>query len=104
MMTAIQNAKLDMHNLEDRDRLLLSVKPSQRTMRYSQITAFGNHFRVDDASIAHLRSYNSGMATIFDLPLEHGRDLSVNYIGVLKAILLLSYDTLNIQIILMYCE
>lgn len=104
IQAVVLNSDVDMHEAEDRDRLLLSVKPSQRAMRYSRITAFGNHFRVDDASTARLRSYNSGVASIFEMPSENAQNLSVNYVGVLKDILLLDYGGLSTQMILLRCD
>ena len=63
--------------------------------------AFGNHFRVEDSSTAQLKSYNSGVASVFELPIENVQDVSINYVGVLKDILLLDYGGLNTQIILL---
>jgi hypothetical protein len=36
--------------------------------------------------------YNSGFASVFDVPTTNARDVSVNYVGVLKVILKLNYD------------
>ena len=77
------------------------MKPSQRATRYSRITAFGNHFRVDDSNITKLKSYNSGVASVFELPTENVGNESIHYVGVLKDILLLDYGGLNMQIILL---
>lgn len=104
MSNAVQELDLDMRNAEDRDRLQLSRKPSQRATRYSRIKAFGNHFRVDDSNTVELKSYNSGVASVFEQPTENVVDESVNYVGVLKDILLLDYGGLSTQIILLRCE
>ena len=99
MANAVKEGDLDL-----RDRLLLSMKPSQRATKYSRINAFGNHFRVDDSGTTELKSYNSGVASVFELPTENVGNESVYYVGVLKDILLLDYRGLNTQIILLRCE
>jgi len=70
----------------------------QRATRYSWIIAFGNHFRMDDATSARLRSYNTGVVLVFKLPSKNAEDLSMNDIGMLKDILLSDYKGLIIQI------
>jgi hypothetical protein len=66
--------------------------------------SFGNHFRVEDDTSAHLVSYNSGVASLFELPSESIGDSRVNYVGVLKDILQLDYGALHTEIILLRCE
>jgi hypothetical protein len=94
-----------MTKADDMDRFLLSQKPSQRATRYARITAFGNHFRVEDETTTQLLSYNSGVASIFNVPSEnYGHESSVQYVGVLKDILELDYGALHTHIILLRCE
>ena len=104
MANAVREVDLDMRNPDDWDRLLLSVKPSQKATRYSRIVAFGNHFRMEDSRTAQLKSYNSGVASVFELPTENVQGVSINYVGVLKDILLLDYRGLNTTIILLRCK
>jgi hypothetical protein len=66
--------------------------------------AYGNHFRVDDPTIAQLQTYDSGVASIFHVPTEDAREVSINYIGVLKDILKLDYRLLHTHVNLMKCE
>ena len=49
-------------------------------------------------------SYNSGVASIFQEPVDGGGESTVNYVGVLKDILELHYDALYNKIILFQCE
>lgn len=101
---AVMESELDLRNPEDRDRLLLSKPPSQRAIRFARMTAFGNHFRVEDSSTAALVSYNSGVASVFESAMGDSTDSSVNYVGVLKDILQLDYGALSMQINLLRCE
>jgi len=83
------------------DHLLLSRKPSQKATQYAQITTFGNRFRVEDETTTHLVSYNSGVASMFELPFDTVGDCTINYMGVLKDTLQLAYRALHTQIILL---
>lgn len=95
---------LDLRNAEDMDRFLLSKNPSQRAIRYTRVTAFGNHFRVEDDRTRHLLSYNSGVASVFQESAENAEESSVNYVGVLKDVLELDYGAISRKIILLRCE
>jgi hypothetical protein len=98
------HADLDTSNPDDLDRLMLSMKPSQRAVRYTQMKAFGNHFRVEDNSSCCLQTYDSGVASMFQVPSADATDVSVNYVGVLKDILKLNYGPVRTPIILFRCE
>ena len=100
----MRKSDLDLHNLEDMDRFLLSKNPSQRAIRYTRVTAFGNHFRVEDDSTRHLLSYNSGVASVFQEVAENTEESLVNYVGVPKDVLELDYGALSTKIILLRCE
>lgn len=41
---------------------LLCKKPSQRDIRYKKMRAFGNHFRIEDATLPLEKTYDSGEA------------------------------------------
>jgi hypothetical protein len=101
---AIRSYAADDENEVDVDTLLLCTKPSQRTIRYAKMRAFGHHFRVDDEAANRLQMYNSGIASIFNVPTEDARDVSVNYVGVVKNILKLNYGALHNPVILLRCE
>jgi hypothetical protein len=48
--------------------------------------------------------YNSGVASIFEVPTKDVRDVFFHYVGVLKDILKLDYDLLHTPVILLRCE
>jgi hypothetical protein len=66
--------------------------------------AYGNHFRVDNPTTAQLQTYDSSVASIFHVPTEDAREISINYFGVLKDILKLDYRPLRTHVNLMKCE
>lgn len=88
----------------DVDTLLLSMKPAQKAMRYTKMKAFGNHFRVMDDTANRMQTFDSGIASVFDVPVEDQEDVSVNFVGVLKDILKLDYGLLRTPVILLRCE
>ena len=98
------NSTLDVANPDERDRLLLSTKPSQKASRYTKMVCYGSHFRVDDGAPDRFQTYNSGVASVFEVPSVDARDVSVNYVGVLKDILKLDYGPLHMLIVLFRCE
>ena len=100
----MRDANLDLRNQTDMDRFLLSKKLAQKATRYTRVTAFGKHFRVEDESTTHFVSYNTGVASIFHELSSHMEDSSVNYMGVLKDILELDYGALSTRIILLRNE
>jgi hypothetical protein len=65
MQAFVQEEPIDLTNPDNKDRLLLCSKPSQRATRYTRMKAFANHFRVEDSTTAHLQTYDSGVASIF---------------------------------------
>jgi hypothetical protein len=88
----------------DVDSLLLSMKPAQKAMRYTKMKTFGNHFRVMDETANRMQTFDSGIASVFDVPVEDEQDVSVNFVGVLKDILKLDYGPVRTPIILLRCE
>jgi hypothetical protein len=66
--------------------------------------AFGNHFRVEDETFSGMQTYNSGFASVFDVPIINTHDVSVNNVGVLKDILKLNYRSMHISVIFFCCE
>jgi hypothetical protein len=101
---AVRSTEVDVNNSEDMDRLLLTTKPSQIATRYTRMKAFGNHFRVADESSRRLMTYDSGIASVFHVPMADAEAMSVNYVGVLQDILQLDYGPLHSPIILLRCE
>ena len=70
------------------DNLLLYMKPSKKAMQYTKKKAFGNHFRNEDETSSWMQTYNNGITSIFDVPIEDARDLLMNYVGVLEDMIL----------------
>ena len=102
---AVQNHPHDPDNIDDIDRLLLVGRPSQKATRYTRMRAFGNHFRVEDSQSALLSTYDSGVASIFEMPTADSQsEVSLNYVGVLQDILKLDYGPLQTPVILFRCE
>lgn len=104
IQNVVRNSPLDVTNADDRDRLLLATKPSQKASRYTKMLSYGNHFRVDDGDIGRFQTYNCGVASVFQVPSVDARDVSVNYVGVLKDILKLDYGPTHHPIVLFRCE
>jgi hypothetical protein len=86
---------LNTSNLEEMDLRLLSRKPSQRTTKYLRMKAYGNHFRGDNPTTTQLQTYDNGVASIFHVPTSDAREVSINYVGVLKDILKIDYRPLH---------
>jgi hypothetical protein len=101
---ALRMFAADAPNAVDVDSLLLCTKPSQKAMRYTKMKAFGNHFRVEDEATSRMQTYDSGIASVFVVSTEDARDVSVNYVGVLKDVLKLDYGPMREPVILLRCE
>ena len=100
----VERDALDVTKPKDVDRLLLSYKHVQRAMSYTKMKAFGNHFRVDDVAFAEFQTYDSGIASMFEVPTTNATEVSVNYVGVLKDILKLDYGPLHTLVIILRIE
>ena len=102
---AVHTHPHDPNNGDDMDRILLCSRPSQKATRYTRMRAFGNHFRVEDSQSALLQTYDSGIASIFEVPtIDSQSEVSLNYVGVLQDILKLDYGPLRTPVILFRCE
>jgi len=102
---AVHTHPHDPNNGDDMDRILLCSRPSQKATRYTRMRAFGNHFRVEDSQSALLQTYDSGIASIFEVPIVDSQcEVSLNYVGVLQDILKLDYGPLRTPVILFRCE
>ena len=102
---AVHNHSHDPNNIDDMDKILLCSRPSQKATRYTRMRAFGNHFRVEDLQSALLQTYNSGIASVFEVSsVDSQYEVSLNYVGVLQDILKLDYGPLQIAVIFFQCE
>jgi hypothetical protein len=99
-----QAEPLDVTDPDDFDKLLLCTPPSQRALRYCRMKAFGNHFRVEDEASSRMLSYDSGVASVFEVPTADARDVSVHYVGVVKDILKVDYGQLSSPVLLFRCQ
>jgi hypothetical protein len=96
--------EVDVSIPEEFDKILLTTKPSQRATRYCRMKAFGNHFRVGHPGSELLQTYDSGVASVIEVPTTEATDVSVNYVGVVKDILKLDYGPLSRPIVLLRCQ
>jgi len=95
---------IDVTNTEDVDQLLLCKRPFQQAVRYARMKAFGNHYKVEDEASVAMLTYDSGIASVFQVPTADAMDVAVNYVGVLKDILQLDYGPLNLPVVLLRCK
>jgi hypothetical protein len=95
---------LDVCNLEDFDKLLLCTKSLLRAIYYCTMKAFGNHFWMEDEASTLMLSYNSNVASVFQVSTTDARDVFINYIKVVKDILKLDYGLLFTSIVLLKCQ
>jgi hypothetical protein len=99
-----QREALDVTNPDDMDRFLLCTKLSHRATRYARMKAFGNHFRAEDLATTQMQTYDSGVASVFQVPGADATEVSVNYVGVLKDILKLDYGPVRAPVVLLRCQ
>jgi hypothetical protein len=99
-----QRKALDVTNPDDMDRFLPCTKPSQRATRYGRMKAFGNHFRAENSVTMQMQTYDSGVASVFQVPGADTTEVSLNCIGVVKDILKLDYRPLHTLVILLQCS
>jgi hypothetical protein len=61
--------------------------------------AYGNHFRVDDPENKFLQTYDSGIASMFEQQIVDAREMSIQYVGILKDIEIRLWPNVN-----SYCD
>jgi hypothetical protein len=92
---------LDLGNPDGLDVVLICSKPSQVTMQYTKMQAYGNHFRMEDPNNRLLQTFDSGIASMFEQQIVNARDqMSIHYVEVLKDILELDYGRVQSPIII----
>jgi len=104
MKMVVSNNDKDAYSMEDRNKLLLSRKPLQKTLRYFHMKAFGNHFRVNDVASCQLETYDCSVTCVFEVPAPNLQDMLVHYVEVLKDILKLDYGSFINLVVLMRFE
>ena len=102
MRHRIHSLDLDLADPNESDTLLLANPPSFSCKRYAKMTAYGNHWRVDnEVSRTVMTNYDSGVAC-FEAN-EHSAGSGKDYVGELQDILVPNYGELNTPIILFSC-
>jgi len=90
------------------DVMQLSMKPQMTGSRYAKVRAYGNHYRVTtDNEAIIMATYDFGVASIFQQPqvTNEGMTLgSIQYVGVLKDIILLNYRPVSQPVVLFKCD
>jgi len=68
--------------------------------------AYGNHYRVENSKNNLLSTFDSGIVSVFDMPTRDVdvRNVSMNYVGVLKDIFRLDYGPMQTHVIIFRCE
>ncbi len=62
------------------------IRPFQATIRYTWMKAYDNHFKVEDLKSNSMQTFDNGIASVFDMLILDAKDLSLNFIEVLKDI------------------
>ncbi len=104
MKNVVHGQPMDFGNLEDIDMVLLCSRPSQTIIRYTQMKAYGNHFKVEDSRSCSLQKIDNGVAFVFDMPTVDVHEVFVNYVGILKDIFKLDYGLVHNPMIIFRCE
>jgi len=90
------------------DAYHLSMKPKFSTLNYTRMKAYGNHYRVIGVNNINTHAmYDSGITSVFrqQQGTNEGTTLGlIQYVGVLKDIVLLDYGTILIPVILFKCD
>jgi hypothetical protein len=84
------------------------MKPQMTASRYAKVRAYGNHYKVIiDNEATTMATYDSRVASIFQQPhaTNEGMTLSsIQYVGVLKDIILLNYGPMFQPVVLFKCD
>jgi hypothetical protein len=68
--------------------------------------AYGNNYKVEKSKSNLFSTFDSGIVLVFDMPTidVDARDVSMNYVGVLKDIFRLDYGPMQTHVIIFSCE
>lgn len=103
-MLYIYGHPMDVNNPKYLDKVLLCNRPSQTTIQYTWMKAYENLFRVEDLKSNSMQTFDSGIASVFDMSTLDARILSLNIVEVLKDIFKLDYGHLHTLIVIFKCE
>ncbi len=108
VQAAVLNHIANGGKIEDMDVMQLSMNPHMNTSRYVKVRAYNNHYRVTtDNEATTMATYDSRVASIFQHPqaTNEGTTLgSIQYVGVLKDIILLNYGPVSQPVVLFKCD
>jgi hypothetical protein len=107
IINVVQEHWLAGGTFDDQDVVVLSIPPNTKTCNYKIIKAYGTHFCVDDQTSVGCVTYDSGVANSFshnNVDDNHHPSKQLQYVGVLKVILQLHYETMSIPIVLFQCN
>jgi hypothetical protein len=84
------------------------MKPKLIALRYTKMRAYGNHYKVNEGGVeTRMATYDYGVTSIFQQPqaTHEGTTLgSIQYVGVLKDIILLDYGPISQPMVLFKCD
>jgi len=103
-MLYIYGHPMDVNDPKYLDKVLLCNRPSQTTIQYTWMKAYENLFRVEDLKSNSMQTFDSGIASVFDMSTLDARILSLNIVEVLKDIFKLDYGHLHTLIVIFKCE
>jgi len=66
--------------------------------------AYENLFRVEDLKSNSMQTFDSGIASVFDMSTFDATDLSLNFVEILKDIFKLDYGHLHTLVVIFKCE
>jgi hypothetical protein len=90
------------------DVMKLSMKPQMTASRYAKVKAYDNHYRdTTNNKATTIATYDFGVASIFQQPHATNEGMtfgSIQYVGVLKEIILLNYRPMSQPVVLFKCD
>lgn len=92
---------MNMSDPDDSDTVLLANPPLMVCKRYAKMTAYGNHWRVDDDYSRALHTFDSGVACME--ANEQSSGTGNDYVGILQDILLMDYGDLKTPVVVFSC-
>ncbi len=91
---------MDVNNPKDLDEVLLCTRPFQTVTQYTSMKAYENHFKVKDLKSNSMQTFDNGITSVFDMSTFDVKDLSLNFVEVLKDIFKFDYGHLHTPIVI----
>ena len=102
MKRTVHDMELDMTDPNDEDLVLLSTPPSMVCKRYAKMTAYGNHWRVNNDSNRSCDTFDSGVACLE--ANEQSAGSGNDYVGILEDILSIDYGDVKTAVVIFVCQ